>query len=323
MSPDVAKAIPPLRARGILTGEQAQKLLRVARGELVSVHDELRLLLYAGVVLVTAGAGFLVRENVDRLGPVAIASGIGAAAAACFVFIVRTAPPFTWGEAPSTHVAFDYVLLLGVLLASADLAYVEAQFTPLGPNWPWHLLIASLSMAALAIRFDSRVLFSLSLSTFAAWRGITGSLLGHDFWPSFGASTRWNALGCGLLFGLLGVLLVRNRRKEHFEPIATYLGVALTLLALASGSLGAEPAWSAYTAFLILAGAALAGYSLHSKRRFPLFAMGAIALYVGASRVVVPWLEDEETLVFAWFLLSSAGVIAALAAAHRALEKAS
>jgi hypothetical protein len=178
-------------------------------------------------------------------------------------------------------------------------------------------------MAALAIRFDSRVLFSLSLSTFAAWRGITGSLLGHDFWPSFGASTRWNALGCGLLFGLLGVLLVRNRRKEHFEPIATYLGVALTLLALASGSLGDEPAWGAYTAFLILAGAALAGYSLHSKRRFPLFAMGAIALYVGASRVVVPWLEDEETLVFAWFLLSSAGVIAALAAAHRALEKAS
>jgi hypothetical protein len=46
-------------------------------------------------------------------------------------------------------------------------------------------------------------------------------------------------------------------------------------------------------------------------------------LYVGSSRVVVPFLEDEETLVFVWFLLTSAGAIAALVAAHRALEKAS
>jgi drug/metabolite transporter (DMT)-like permease len=324
MSPDVAKAIPPLRARGILTDErEARTFLRVARGELVSVHDELRLLLYAGVLLITAGVGFLVRENVDRLGPVGIAFGIGIAAAASFVFVGKTAAPFTWSEAPSTHVAFDYVLLLGVLLASADLAYLEARFTPLGPNWPWHLLIASLAMAALAIRFDSRILFSLALSTFAAWRGVSGSMVGYDIWPSFGAATRWNALGCGGVFVLLGVLFARKRRKAHFEPIATYLGVALTLLALASGALGDEPEWSACTALLILAGAALAVYSLHFQRRFPLFAMGALALYVGASRVVVPWLEDEDGLVFTWFLLTSAGAIAALVAAHRTLEKAS
>jgi hypothetical protein len=323
MSPDVAKAIPPLHARGILTDEQARTFLRIARGELVSVHDELRLLLYAGVVLITAGVGFLVRENVDRLGPVGIAIGIGIAAAACFVFIGRTAAPFTWGEAASTHVAFDYVLLLGVLLASADLAYVEAQFTPLGPNWPWHLLIASLAMAALAIRFDSRIVFSLALSTFAAWRGVSGSMVGYELWPSFGAATRWNAVGCGAAFVLLGLLLARTRRKAHFEPIATYLGLALTLVALASGALEGGPEWSAYTASLILAGAALAFYSLHFKRRFPLLAMGALALYVGASRVVVPWLDDEDTLVLTWFLLSSAGALAALVAAHRTLEKAS
>jgi hypothetical protein len=322
MSPDVAKAIPQLQGRGLLTEVQARHFLRVARGELVSVHNELRLMLYAGVVLITAGVGVLVQQNVDRLGPVAIAVAIGTAAAACFFWIARHSVPFTWKEAPSTHVAFDYVLLLGVLLASADLAYVEAQFTPFGANWPWHLFFASLFMAALAFRFDSRVVFSLALSTFAAWRGVSMTFIGDGFGSSFGAATRVNTIACGVLFVVLGVLLVRHERKEHFEPVATYLGASLVLLALASGSLTDESSWSAYTAFLMLAGAGLAAYSLYFKDRFPLFAMGALSAYVGVSRVVVPSI-DGETLVFTWFLLTSIGAIAALIVAHRAMERAS
>ncbi len=322
MSPDVAKAIPHLRVRGLLTEAQASRLLRVARGELLSVRNELRTLLYTGVVLITTGVGFLVRENLDRLGPVTIAIGIGVAAAVCFFWIARHAAPFTWKETPSIHVAFDYVLLLGVLLASADLAYVEAQFTPLGPNWPWHLLFASLSMAALAFRFDSRVVFSLALSTFAAWRGVSVSFVDQEFWPNSGGAARLNTIGCGVLFVLLGVLLVRVKRKEHFEPVATYVGISLVLLYLTSGSLTDEPSWSAHTIALILAGASLAAYSLHVRRRFPLFAMGVLAVYVGLSRAIVPSLDDE-TVMFLWFLFTSVGAIAALMAVHRALEKSS
>jgi hypothetical protein len=321
MRPDVAKAIPQLHGRGLLTEPQARRFLRVARGELVSVRNELRLMLYAGVVLIAAGVGFLVRENMDRLGPVAIALAIGIAAAACFFWIARNSPPFTWKEAPSAHVAFDYVLLLGVLLASADLAYVEAQFTPLGPNWPWHLFFASLFMGAIAFRCDSRVVFSLALSTFAAWRGVSVTLIGSPFLSGLGAA-RLNSIGCGLLFAVLGMLLVRQGRKEHFEPVATYLGVSLVLLALASGSLTDEPSWSSYSVFLIFAGAGLAAYSLYFKDRFPLFAMGALGAYVGVSRLVVPSIDDE-TLVFAWFLVTSIGAIGALIVAHRAMERAS
>ena len=45
-----------------------------ASDELVSVRWELRTLLYLGVLLVTAGVGLLVKENFDRIGPVAVAS---------------------------------------------------------------------------------------------------------------------------------------------------------------------------------------------------------------------------------------------------------
>jgi hypothetical protein len=41
----------------------------------------------------------------------------------------------------------------------------------LGPYWPWHLLVVASAYAALAFRFDSKTLFSLALTSFAAWRG--------------------------------------------------------------------------------------------------------------------------------------------------------
>ncbi len=75
-----------------------------------------------------------------------------------------------------SHVAADYLLLLGVLLVGSDLAYVESRFRFLGPNWAYHLLVLSAIALAAAYRFDSRVVLSLGLSSFAAWRGLSTRL---------------------------------------------------------------------------------------------------------------------------------------------------
>jgi hypothetical protein len=322
MSPDVARAIVDLRARGVLSEEVSRPLLRVARGELVSVFHELRLLLYAGVTLVVAGAGLLIGENLERIGPLAIAIGIGSSAAVCLAWAFQQGPPFSWERGSSPRVAFDYVLLLGVLLASADLAYVEARFTPLGANWPWHLLLVSLGMAVIALRFDSRVVFSLALSTFASWRGVSVSFLERGFWSGFATATRLNALGCGLLFVLLGFLLVRRNKKAHFEPVATYLGWSLVLGSLASGALTEDDSWSRWSFLLLLVSAALSLLSFQ-RRRFPLFAMGALAAYVASCRFIAPALDNEDTLLFLWFLLSSIAVLFGLLRVHRTLGKSS
>src|SRR5947199_2756564 len=141
MNPDVAEAIPRLVEAGVLPPDEAPRLLRVARGELLSVHWELRALLYVGVLLVTGGVGLLVKENLDRIGPVAVAAGIGLAAAAALGWVIRGAPPFSWSQVPSPNLAFDYMLLPGVLPAAADHAYVAVHFTPPGANRSWRLLL--------------------------------------------------------------------------------------------------------------------------------------------------------------------------------------
>ncbi len=302
MNPDLAEAVPRLVSSGILPPEKAPLLLRAARRELVSVHGELRLLLYLGVLLVTGGVGLLVKENLDRIGPAVIAGGIGLAAAACLAWAIRVSPPFSWGEVRSPNLAFDYVLLLGVLLAAADLAYVEVQFTPLGRDWPWHLLIVALLAGLAAFRFDSRVVFSLSLTSFAAWRGVSAGRFGEGLLDLHGEALRWNAIACGALFVALGFFLKRADRKAHFEPVATTLGWLLILGALASG-LG-DHRWMLYAGSLLAVGGALAA-GAYRFRRFPLFAFGVIAGYVALSRMIVAAGDLFATLGCFWFFGTS------------------
>ena len=319
MNPDVAKAIPELAASGALPPETAPRLLRVARGELLSVHGELRALLYAGVLMITGGVGLLVKENMDRIGPVVIAVGIGLAAAAALAWVIRVTPPFSWQAVPSPNLAFDYVLLLGVLLAGADLAYVEMKFTPLGAHWPWHLLIMALVTGAAAFRFDSRVVFSLSLSTFAAWRGVSVALLGSGLWDGSGSAVRWNAIACGALFALLGLVLARTHRKAHFEPVAVSLGWLLVLGGIGSGIFEPGGIGRAWAGALLLVGAGLAAGAFHA-RRFPLFAYGVLAGYVGLSRLVIEVL-DLEILGCFWFSITSLLLILGLLAAQRRMRE--
>jgi Predicted membrane protein (DUF2157) len=317
MNPDVAEAIPRLVEAGVLPPDEAPRLLRVARGELLSVHWELRALLYVGVLLVTGGVGLLVKENLDRIGPVAIALGIGLAAAAALGWVVRVAPPFSWGEVPSPNLAFDYVLLLGVLLAGADLAYVEVKFTPLGPHWSWHLLIVAVFAALAAFRFDSRVVFSLALSTFAAWRGVSAARFGMDlWWRGAEDAVRWNAIACGALFAVLGFSLKRTSRKAHFEPVAVTLGWLLILGALASGMDG--PLWVGWTLGLLLAGLCLAAGAFR-VRRFSLFAFGVVAAYAALSRLALHGMGD--TLGCFWFFSTPILVIVGLFFAQRRLKE--
>lgn len=297
--------------------------MRQARGELVSLRTELRVVLWAGVTLLMSGVALLVRQNLDRIGPLAIATALAAAAVACLIWVVLRAPAFSWNEQPSPHLAFDYVLLLGVLLVGADLAYIEVQYAPLGGHWPSHLLVTAILGGVLAVRFDSRMLFSLALTTFAAWRGITASTLNLFAWDQTDAWViRVNAIACGALFLVLGAAMLRLRRKPHFEPVAAYLGWGLVLGALLQGTLQDrwnDKTWPLWAAAAVAAGLALAAGGWVG-RRLGLFAMGVLAAYIGVSRLVVEAIDHGATVAL-YFVLTGGGVLVLLAWAQRHLRE--
>ena len=82
--------IRTLRADGVIDDATAASALALDRGEVFSLHLELRATLYAGVLLVMAGVGIVLARNFDRIGPVAILLVILLAAAACGVPAIRS-----------------------------------------------------------------------------------------------------------------------------------------------------------------------------------------------------------------------------------------
>ena len=318
MNRPLAEDVERLRARGLLSEAQAAHFGRAARGELVSVRRELQVALWLGVSLIAAAAGVLVKENLGRLGPVAIALGLGVAAALCLAQVARTAPPFSRGRVASPSLSFDYVLLLGVLLLGSELAYLETRFRILGPQWPWHLLLLAAIQLAFAFRYDSRAVLSLALASFAAWRGVALSFAAGALAGRHEQAIRLNALAVGALFLGAGALLARADRKAHFEPTFGNLGLMLVLGAAVAGLFGEPGLGGVWAVGLAAAAAATIALAVRS-RRSDYFAQGVVAAYVGALRLAAELRLGTGLL----YLVSagSFGVLALIVWAHRRFKE--
>ena len=323
MNPDVVRAIASLKAGDVLSPEQASFFDRVARRGLVSVRFEIRTLLYVGVLLLTSGVGVLVARHQEEIGPLAIAAGIALAAAGSLIWVARRAAPFSWGEVPSPSVAFDYVLLLGLLLVAADLAYVEVQFTVLGPRWAYHLLIVGVLYLLAAYRWDSRTALGLALATLAAWRGLSVSLVPAMIGPGVAADLRASAIALGALYVGAAVLSVRLARKPHFEEVFASTGLLLLLGGLLSGVLDDRQAWSAWlVAVLLTAGSVMAvafrlGRSLY-------FAVALVAAYLALVRLLFEpfrYGRHADSIPLLLAALLGSAVLAVIFWAHRRMRE--
>ncbi len=165
------------------------------RRAIFSVHRELVVMLYAGVATVVAGVGFLVKANLDRIGPMALLSGILLASLLCYAVALRAR-----SQGRERSLGEDYVLLLGALLFSAAIGYAEVKFHLLGDAWSRHLLLLAAWHLATAYFFRSRMVLSVALTSFATWMGAE-----LQFGALFDYGNRWlgagpRALCCAVVF---------------------------------------------------------------------------------------------------------------------------
>ena len=321
MNPDVVGAIARLRADNVLSTGQAALFDRVARRSLVSLSLEIRALLYAGVLVLTSGVSLLVSEHHREIGPLAIAGAIALAGAACLVWVMGKAPPFTWEESPSPNVAFDYVLLLGLLLFASDLAYIEVQFTLLGANWAHHLLVVGLVYLVAAYLWDSRTVLGLALTTLAAWRGLSVSLVSGWLWKSQPDDLRENALVLGVVYVAAAALSVLLRRKPHFEAVFANAGLVLLLGALVSGALDNDTAWDMWLAVLLVTAGVVMWHGFRLDRSL-YFAQGVVAGYVGLLRLLFqPFRHTDSGIPYLLAALLGLGMLFVIFAAHRRMQE--
>ena len=219
------------KEHGIISPEQHALLAGLSRGEPFSLFLELNILLYAGILAFVAGLGWTVSTWSQQLGDVLVLTVLSAMLAACFWYCFSRAPAWSPAETPSPSLVFDYVLYLGSLTWSVELAYLENRFHLLSGQWDLYLLATAGLFFFLAYRFDNRFVLSLALSSLAGWFGLT---ISH--WPSHqDAAYRQYAILYSLIVGAAGAILQRRGLKPHF--FGTYLNIAANVLfwALLSG----------------------------------------------------------------------------------------
>jgi hypothetical protein len=319
--PEIASAVSELSAKRFLEEPARTRLARIAVGDLLSIRPEIHVLLYAGVLLLTAAAGLFLKAHSRDIGPVAIAGALTIASAACFGYAFRKAPPFSWGKVEAPSVAFDYVVLLAVLLLGSDLAYLESQFRLLGPNWEYHLLLMSLVGLAVAYRFDSAAVVSLAISSFAAWRGISTRLSLPLIFGDVSARLRANSVFCGTLFLVGAVASARLRKKPHFEAIWGHLGALLLFGGLLAGVFGeGSPGWWGWEAALVAA-SVVTGLVSFRIRRPGYFAEAVLAGYGGGLRVLFALVHDSGAAFSLLVAGSAAAVAMALAVVWKRLRE--
>lgn len=289
------------RLRPLLGDANTDALLARERREVFSLYPELRLVAWAGAMLLAAAAGLVLKNNLERIGPLALAMLMGVAAIACYAFV--------WWRRDRAMLVDDFILLLGALLVSGDVAFIESQFGLFGEAWYRHFLILAVVHAAGAYAFGSRTLLSLAITAFAGWLGIRGA---HVF---EGTDYAVRAFGCAA-----GVVMARvaNRRRD-FD--GTYEHFAAILALLGGLSLAIEPEWHAAACLLTIAiAAAIIGWGFRTRREpFVLYAFPAAV--IAADILLVHWIEDGG-FVFFLMLLSTIGAIAALFVLHAKFKEA-
>jgi hypothetical protein len=286
------------KEQGTISPEQHTLLAGLSRGEPLSVFLELNILLYAGVLAFIAGLGWTVTTWSQQLGDVLVLTILSAILAACFWYCFSRASP------PS--LAFDYVLYLGSLTWSVELAYIENRFHLLSGQWDYYLLATAGFYFFLAYRFDNRFVLSLALSSLAGWFGLTIShwQLQQD------AVYRQCAILYSLFVGVAGALLQRRGLRPHF--FGTYLNIAANVLfwAVLSGVFQSQ-GYVAWIPALLAACCASLAWGL-KRRQFSFVAYAAVYGYLGVSSVIIRNIRGNGNSVLSYFVITGIAMLVML-----------
>lgn len=299
---------------GIVTIEELQRIEQYEDTKPFSIHWELRLLLYIGILLLTSGIGILVYLNIDTIGHQTILAAIAVAIGACFYYLFRNRQLYSDGEVKNISPLFDYIALLGCLLSATFVGYLQFAYRLFGNQlWLATGLPAALFLYC-AYRFDHKGLLALGITGIAGTAGLSitpRQLLNYN-----------NFTDSGVLFTALalGVLLIVTARysdqrgiKRHFS--FSYHNFAATLLFVSCLAFLFYYPYK-FISFLLLAG--LCFYFIKyaiAQQSFLFLLYAAIYTYIGVTYLVFSVLlnnnygEGAMMISMLYIILSCVGVI--------------
>jgi Predicted membrane protein (DUF2157) len=316
-----------LHTEGLISAGSLQQAEDAEARRLFSLHWELNLLLYLGVLLLAGGFGILVYKNIDTIGHQAVLAFIALVTAGSFYYCLRKKTAFTWGKVNAPNAAFDYILLLGCLSLLIFLGYLQYEYDVFGNHYGLATFIPMLILFASAYYFDHLGILSLAITNLAAWAGIAITPLSI---LKSGNFTDHRLIFTGILLAAVllagGQLSLRRQLKPHFELTYTNFGIHLFFISALAGLFTYDGIYLLW--FAVLAFFAFYLYTL-AMARPSLYFVVVIALYtyIALSYVVIHLLwkmplrgVDPLSLGLMYFILSAVGLAILLIRSNRKIK---
>ncbi|MBP9069659.1 MAG: DUF2157 domain-containing protein [Bacteroidia bacterium] len=236
---------------GILDQDQAQRINVFERDKPMSVHWELKTILYLGILLFMSGLGILVYLNIDTIGHTVIIAAISLGCAASFYYGFKHRKPYTNQEVKYESPLFDYVVLLGCLLFGVLIGYMQYQYTIFGMHYGIATLFPAMVFLGTAYVFDHKGVLSLGITGFAAWAGISVTpmhlLENNDF---SNTDIIWTAIVVGgILAGFSKVTDIKDIKK-HFGFTYNNFAANILFIALLAGLF--DESYMSFVYFLLI-----------------------------------------------------------------------
>ena len=289
-----------------ISPEQHQNILEWYQSRPFSLHWELRVLLYLGVLLLTSGLSIIIYKNIDTIGHTAIIFAIAASCSACFYYCFKHRLPFETGKVSHSSPWFDYVLLLGCLLFLALEGYLQFQYSIFGTRYGLATLIPAVLFFGLAYYFDHVGVLSMAITALASFAGISvspGIVIGYDISESSLIYT--GATLSAFLIGA-GFFMKERNIKRHFTFTWYNFGFNMFLISMLSALFTLEMPFI-YFGLLILECLSLGRYAFREKS-FYFLVMAVIYAYIGITWAIFR-MEIAWSLSLYYFVFSCAGVI--------------
>ncbi|KAA6431513.1 DUF2157 domain-containing protein [Dyadobacter flavalbus] len=299
-----------LVSKEIISERQASMISEYETAKPLSVHWELRFMLYVGILLFNSGLGIIIYDNIDSIGHQAIIAGIALLTAACFYYAYRKSHPYSPDEVLNSSKLQEYVLLLGCVSFLALEGYLQFQYKLFGSRYGLAVLIPTVLFFACAYRFDHRGVLSMAVTGLASWLGLTIAPLSVVSGNNLTDLKILNsAIVLGTLLSVTGWLSEKLRIKKHFSYTYIFLGGNLAALAALSGLIN-QPYKVVYA---ILSFAFCLFFVLNARRmQSHLFLLlGVIYAYITVTYLIFFRISEDVyfSLMTVYLTVSSIGVI--------------
>ena len=305
-----------LHAQGLLSDASLKKIKLSQPNQILSVHWELKAVLYLGVLLLSGGLGIFVYKNIDTIGHQVILLLIAAICIGCFFYCFNKKLPYANTKVLSPNSFFDYVLLLGCLTLITFIGYLQFQYHVFGNRYGLATFIPMLLLFFTAYYFDHLGVLTMAITTLASWAGIAVTPLGILKNNNFNNQT---IIVTGFLLSLLlvaaGYFFKRKRIKSHFEFTYSNFGIHLLFISVLAALFYFDAVYLLF--FLLLAAACHLFYrkAIHEKSFYFLLIL-SLYLYIGLSYCIIRMIFVNSEmgiegvyLICCYFILSAVALI--------------